>query len=104
MDIEVSVAVTMALTGCPNNRESNYAAAGAYSQRRASYTAHYSSCRRQGGFHHIHYCFFGLTSLTFLTLAAPSAAGSDGSSFPLDRFLLRQLTVVGSLANTLEYN
>ena len=91
----------MALTGCLSIRESNYAAAGAYFQRHANYTAHYSSCRRQGGFHRIHYYFFGLKPSKNFIMAAPSAAGSDGSSSPRDRSLLRLLTAIGSIANTM---
>ena len=65
----VSAAVTAdaALIRCQSNRESSYAAAGAYSLLHANYTTHYSSCRRLGGYHHNHYCFFDLMPLTFLT-------------------------------------
>ena len=95
MAIEVSVAIDAALTKCLNSRESNYAAAGAYSLRLSSYIAHYSSCRRLGGYHQNHYCFFDLMLWTFSTLGAPSAAGSVGSSSPRGHSLLRLLTAIG---------
>ena len=95
MAIVVSVAVDAALTKCLNSRESNYAAAGAYFQRLSSYTAHYSSCRRLGGYHQNHYCFFDLMLWTFSTSGAPSAAGSVGSSSPRVHSQLRQLTAIG---------
>ena len=98
---EVSaIATDAALIRCPSSRESNYAAAGAYSLRRANYTTHYSSCRRLGGYHQNHYCFFDLMPWTFLSPGTPSAAGSVGSSSPRGHSPLRRLTAIGSIANT----
>ena len=93
MAIEVSVAVDAALTKCLNSLESNYAAAGACSQRLSGYIAHYSSCRRLGGYHQNHYCFFDL--MDFSTPGVPSATGSVGSSSPRGHSPLRQLTAIG---------
>ena len=95
MAIEVSVAVDAALTKCLNSRESNYAAAGACSQRLSGYIAHYSSCRRPGGYHQNHYCFFDSMLWTFSTPGVPSAAGFVGSSSPRGHSPLRQLTAIG---------